>query len=277
MTRASGRESMIEYQLGVIGVGHMGEAILRGVIKAQCLPHNAIVAYDPVRKREQVLAMEFGILCAENNTIPGSCPHVLLAVKPQMMPEVLQEIKPVVREDATVISIAAGITTAFIDERLGGRGHVVRVMPNTPMTVGAGVAAVARGPRATPEDVHWTQRLFASSGIAVVMDESMMDAVTGLSGTGPAYLFYLVEAMVAAAVAEGMDPDVAEMLATQTCIGAGKLLSQTKERPEELRAAVATPGGTTERAMNILDDSGVKDRIIDAVRGATGRSRELGK
>ena len=268
---------MMEYKLGVIGVGHMGEAILRGVVESGCLAHNAIVAYDPVRKREQVLAMEFGVLCAENNTIPGSCPHVLLAVKPQVMSEVLAEIRPVVREDATVISIAAGITTAFIDEHLGGRGRIVRVMPNTPMTVGAGVAAVAGGPRATPEDVHWTQRLFASSGIAVVMDESLMDAVTGLSGSGPAYLFYLVEAMVAAAVAEGMDPDVAEMLATQTCIGAAKLLSKTKERPEELRAAVATPGGTTERAMNTLDNADVKDRIIEAVRGATQRSRELGK
>ena len=268
---------MMEYQLGVIGVGHMGEALLRGVLEADCVPHNAIVAYDPVRKREQVLAMQFGILCAENNTIPGSCPHVLLAVKPQVMPEVLAEIRPVVGKDATVISIAAGITTSFIDEHLGGTGHIVRVMPNTPMTVGSGVAAVAGGPRATPEDVHWTQRLFASSGIAVVMEESMMDVVTGLSGSGPAYLFYLVEAMVAAAVAEGMDADVAEMLATQTCIGAAKLLSRTKDRPEELRAAVATPGGTTERAMNVLDESGVKDRIVAAVRAATQRSREPGR
>ncbi len=277
MTSAHGRQDMMEYKLGVIGVGHMGEALLRGVIESQCLPHNAIVAYDPVRKREQVLAMEFGILCAENNTIPGSCPHVVLAVKPQVMPEVLTEIRPVVREDATVISIAAGITTAYIDELLGGTGHIVRVMPNTPMCVGAGVAAVARGPRATPEDVHWAQRLFASGGLAVVMDETLMDAVTGLSGTGPAYLFYLVEAMVAAAQAEGMDPDVAEMLATQTCIGAARLLSKTKERPEELRAAVATPGGTTERAMQLLDGAGVKDKFIEAVRAATRRSRELGK
>jgi pyrroline-5-carboxylate reductase len=109
------------------------------------------------------------------------------------------------------------------------------------------------------------------------MEESMMDAVTGLSGTGPAYLFYLVEAMVAAAVAEGMDAGVAKTLATQTCIGAAKLLAQTKARPEELRAAVATPGGTTERAMNLLDASGVKDRFIDAIRAATQRSRELGR
>jgi pyrroline-5-carboxylate reductase len=268
---------MMEYKLGVIGVGHMGEALLRGVVESKCLPPHAIVAYDPVRKREQVLAMEFGILCAENNTIPGSCPHVVLAVKPQVMPDVLAEIRPVVREDATVISIAAGITTSYIDEHLGGKGHVVRVMPNTPMCVGAGVAAVAGGPRATPEDVHWAQRLFASGGLSVVMEESLMDAVTGLSGTGPAYLFYLVEAMVAAAEAEGMDPDVAEMLATQTCIGAGKLLANTKERPQELRAAVATPGGTTERAMQLLDAAGVKDALVSAVRAAPARSRERGK
>ncbi|HUS92926.1 MAG TPA: pyrroline-5-carboxylate reductase [Phycisphaerae bacterium] len=268
---------MIEYELGVIGVGHMGEAILRGVLKDGSLPRNAIVAYDPNKKREQTLAMEFGILCAESNSIPGSCPHVLLAVKPQSMGDVLAEIAPVVRPDATVISIAAGITTSYIDERLGGKGRIVRVMPNTPMCVGVGVAAVARGPRATPEDVHWTQRLFATSGIAVVMEEEMMDVVTGLSGSGPAYLYYLVEAMTAAAVAEGMDPDVAEMLATQTCIGAARLLAQSKQPPSELRAAVATPGGTTERAMSTLDAAGVKDRIIEAVRAATQRSRELGK
>jgi pyrroline-5-carboxylate reductase len=268
---------MIEYQLGVIGVGNMGEAILRGVVNTNCLPRNVIVAYDPVRKREQVIAMELGILCAENNTIPGSCPHVLLAVKPQMVQTVLEDIRPVVREDATIISIAAGITTSYIDERLGGKGRIVRAMPNMPMLVGAGVTAVARGPRATPEDVHWAQRLFAASGLAIVVDESMMDAVTGLSGSGPAYLFYLVEAMTAAGVAEGMDPVVAEMLATQTCIGAGKLLAQTKKPPQELRAAVTTPNGTTERATRILDGAGVKEKFVEAIRAAAARSRELGK
>ena len=132
-------------------------------------------------------------------------------------------------------------------------------------------------PLATGEDVHWTQRMFAASGLAVVMDEELMDAVTGLSGTGPAYLFYLVEAMTAAGIAEGMDPDVAEMLATQTCIGAGKLLAHTKKPPEDLRAQVTTPNGTTQRAMETLDAAGVKDKIVEAVRAATERSRELGR
>jgi len=268
---------MIEYKLGVIGVGNMGEAILRGVIREGCLPKNAVVAFDPVRKREQVLAMEFGILCAQDNSIPGACPHVLLAVKPQMMKTVLEEIRPVVRDDATIISIAAGITTGYIDEHLGGKGHIVRAMPNTPMLVGCGVTCVASGPRATPEDVHWAQRLFGASGMAIVVEEGLMDAVTGLSGSGPAYLFYLIEAMTAAGVAEGIDPDIAAMLATQTCIGAGRLLAETKKPPESLRAAVTTPNGTTERAINIMEDAGVKDKIVEAIRAATARSKELGK
>jgi len=268
---------MIEYKLGVIGVGNMGEAILRGILREGRLTKRDVVAYDPVRKREQVLAMEFGILCAENNSIPGACPHVLLSVKPQKMKSVLEEIRPVVREDAVIISIAAGITTAYIDEHLGGKGHVVRAMPNTPMLVGCGVTAVAHGPRASAEDVHWAQRLFAASGMAIVMEEKYMDAVTGLSGSGPAYLFYLIEAMTAAGVAEGIDPDIAAMLATQTCIGAGKLLAETKKPPEQLRAAVTTPKGTTESAMNIMEAAGVKGKIVEAIRAATARSSELGR
>ena len=268
---------MAEYALGVIGAGSMGEAILRGVVKSNCLPHDAIVAYDPDEKRRQLLAGELGIRCARDNGTPGSCPHVLLAVKPRVVPAVLDEIAPVVGEDATVISIAAGITTAFIDKRLGGKGRIVRVMPNTPMLVEAGVSVIAAGPRASDQDVQWTRRIFEASGLAVVADESLMDAVTGLSGSGPAYLFYLVEAMTAAGIAEGLDPDVAEMLATQTCMGAGKLLARTNKRAQDLRAQVTTPNGTTQRAIETLEAGGVKDKIIQAIRAAAERSRELGK
>lgn len=268
---------MMDYQLGVIGVGNMGEAILRGVIRKDYLPRDAVVAYDPVRKREQVLAMEFGILCAQDNSIPGACQRVLLAVKPQMMQTVLEEIRPVVREDATIISIAAGITTGYIDEHLGGKGHIVRAMPNTPMLVGCGVTCVASGPRATSEDVHWAQRLFGASGMSIVVEETLMDAVTGVSGSGPAYLFYLIEAMTAAGVAEGIDPDIASMLATQTCIGAGRLLAETKKPAEQLRAAVTTPKGTTEKAITIMEDAGVKAKIVEAIRAAAARSKELGR
>jgi len=268
---------MIEYQLGVVGAGNMAEAILRGILTDNCLSHNEIVAYDPVVKRQQILAMEFSIMCAQDNSVPGACPRVLLAVKPQVMEEALGQIAPVVRENATIISIAAGITTEFIDRKLGGRGRIVRVMPNTPMFVGWGVSALAAGPRATSDDVQWTQKVLATSGRTVVVEESMLDAVTAVSGSGPAYFFYLIEAMTAAGVAEGLDEDVAELLAVETCIGAGQLLHHTQKQPTVLREQVTTPGGTTEAALKVMTASGVQEVLTEAVRAAAQRSRELGK
>ena len=268
---------MINYELGVIGAGNMAEAILRGVVTSGYIHRDSIVAYDPVIAREQMLAIELGILCARDNSMTGSCPHVLLAVKPTVVSAVLEEIKPVVTADSTIISIAAGVTTAFIDEKLEGKGRIVRVMPNTPMLVGAGMSAIAAGPRATNEDVHWTQRLFSASGLTVVVAEDMIDAVTAVSGSGPAYFFYLIEAMAAAGVAEGLDPAVAQMLATRTCLGAGQLLATTHKDPVLLRKQVTTPGGTTQAAIETMDASGVKDVLIAAVRAAAERSRELGK
>ena len=267
--------AMIDYELGVIGAGNMAMAILRGVVKSGYLDRNSIVAYDPVIAREQMLAIELGILC--DNSMTGSCPHVLIAVKPNVVPDVLDEIRPVVGDGATIISIAAGVRTSFIDERLGGKGRIVRVMPNTPMLVGEGMSAIAAGPRASNEDVHWTQRLFSASGLTVVMKEELIDAVTAVSGSGPAYFFYLIEAMTAAGVAEGIDPEVAEMLATRTCIGAGQLLAETRKSPEALRKQVTTPGGTTERAIRMMEAGEVKETLIAAIRAAAERSRELGK
>ncbi len=269
-------EKMVEYELGVIGAGNMAEAILRGLLAGNVLPHSAIVASDPAFERRQQITNNLSVKCVEDNLIPAACPRVLLAVKPQVMAGVLDGISDAVSEDAAVISIAAGVTTGFIDEHLGGRGRVVRVMPNTPMLAGAGVSAVAAGPRATDDDINWTKRLFAASGYVVVVAERMMDAVTAVSGSGPAYFFYLIEAMVAAGVAEGMDADIAAELATQTCAGAAKLLAESGERPEVLRTRVTSPGGTTQAAIETLDAAGVKDKLIEAVRAAAKRSRELG-
>ena len=268
---------MAEYQLGIVGAGNMAEAILRGVIGGNVLTRNAIVVSEPILERRKHLTNAIGVTCVAENSTPAACRRVLLAVKPQVIGEVLDGIAPAVGQDATVISIAAGITTSFIDSRLGRRGHVVRVMPNTPMLVGCGIAAIAAGPRATQEDLQWTQKLFAASGRTVVVAEEMMDAVTAVSGSGPAYFFYLIEAMIAAGVAEGLDPEVAAMLAVQTCCGAAKLLTETQEPPEGLRARVTSPGGTTQRAIETLEAAGVKAKLIEAVRAAAQRSRELGK
>ncbi|HUU23297.1 MAG TPA: pyrroline-5-carboxylate reductase [Phycisphaerae bacterium] len=268
---------MADYQLGVIGCGNMAEALLRGVIASNFMPLSAIVAADPAFERRQLFTGQLQIASVADNAAAASCPRVLLAVKPQVMGDVLAGIAAHVRADATVVSIAAGITTAFLDARLEGKGRIVRVMPNTPMLVGAGMTVLCAGPRATPDDLNWARKLFAVCGEAVVAEERLMDAVTAISGSGPAYFFYLIEAMIAAGVAEGLDPAVAKRLAVQTCVGAASLLVETAEPPEGLRARVTSPGGTTQRAIEAMDAAGVKDTLVAAVRAAAERSRELGK
>jgi pyrroline-5-carboxylate reductase len=267
---------MAEPQLGVIGAGNMAEALVRGVLSAGVLEAGDIVAADPDEGRRRLFADELGVEATADNTVPAGCPRVLLAVKPQVMGDVLDGFTDAVRADATVISIAAGVPTSLIDGKLGGRGRIVRVMPNTPMLAGAGVSALAAGPRATDDDLAWTRRLLAASGETVTVEENLMDAVTAVSGSGPAYFFYLIEAMVAAGVAEGLASDTAALLAARTCAGAAKLLEATGESPEALRARVTSPGGTTQRAVETLDAAGVKDALITAVRAAAQRSRELG-
>lgn len=267
---------MTKYELGVIGGGNMGEAIVRGVIRAGVLATDQIIVADPSPQRQAAISAT-GVACVADNTAAAGCGRILLAVKPQVMPAVLDEIAASVAPDALVISIAAGVRSESIEARLGGRGRIVRVMPNTPMLVGAGVAAVAAGPRATQADIDWTVRLFGACGTTIVVPEEMMDAVTAVSGSGPAYLFYLIEAMIAAGEAEGLDHDVAASLATQACAGAAKLLAESGKTPEALRAAVTSPGGTTQRAIETMEAAGVKAALIQAIRDAAHRSRELSR
>ena len=268
---------MPAYQLGVIGCGNMAEALLRGVIGANFMQISSIVACDPSLERRKVFNRELRLQVEEDNSAAASAQRVMLAVKPQVMSEVLAAIAPHVREDALVVSIAAGVTTAQLDAGLGGKGRIIRVMPNTPMLVGAGMSVLAAGPRAEKDDLLWAQKLFAICGLAIVAEEHLLDAVTAVSGSGPAYFFYLIEAMIAAGTAEGLDADVAKLLAVQTCVGAGKLLTETGEPPEGLRARVTSPGGTTQRAIETLDAAAVKDSLTAAIRAAARRSRELGE
>ncbi len=267
---------MPEYQLGVIGSGNMAEALLRGGIAANILNRNTVLAADPDFGRRQLFTRELGVTATESNAEAAGCRRVLLAVKPQAMGDVLEGIAESVLPDATVVSIVAGIRTGFIADKLGGRGHLVRVMPNTPMLVGAGISALCKGPGADDSDLAWTEKLFDACGQTVRVDESMIDAVTAVSGSGPAYFFYLIEAMVTAGVAEGLEKDAALELAVQTCRGAGQLLIESREAPEVLRAKVSSPGGTTEAAIEFLEAAGVQDTLAAAVRRAAQRSRELG-
>ena len=267
---------MNTYELGVIGGGNMAEAIVTAAAKGGMLSAGQIVVGEPSVERRRVLAEKLGVACEEHNGSTASAPRVLLAVKPQVMSDVLRQIAGDVSADALVISIAAGVSCAKLDAGLGGQGRIVRVMPNTPMLVGAGMSAVCAGPRATEDDVDWVCKLLACGGEAVVVDESQMDAVTAVSGSGPAYFFYLVEAMVAAGVAEGLSEADALALARQTCLGAGKLMADSGDAPAELRRRVTSPGGTTQRAIETMEAQNVQSAIVEAVRSAAARSRELG-
>lgn len=267
---------MSNYELGIIGAGNMSEAILRGALDAGFLDPSQVIAADPDGSRREVFG-ELGVTVTDDNTAAAQAPRVLLAVKPQVMAEVLAGLAKAVAPDAMVISIAAGVKCKTLDEALGGRGRLVRVMPNTPALVGEGASGVAAGPRGRTEDVEWVSRLLTSSGgLAVTVDEDQLDAVTAVSGSGPAYVFYLVEAMVAAGVAEGLAEDTALQLAAQTCLGAGKLLIESQQSPGELRRRVTSKGGTTQRAIETLDADNVRDKLVRAVRAAAARSRELG-
>lgn len=267
---------MTTHTLGVIGGGNMAEALLRGAIKGNVLRAGEIVVSEPLPARREAMAA-LGLAVTDDNAAAAACEHVLLAVKPQMMAGVLAQIAPVMRSDALVISIAAGISTARIDSLLGGRGRIVRVMPNTPMMVGEGMSGLAAGPRATDADLLWTRRLTDASGKSVVLAEDQIDALTAVSGSGPAYFFYVIEAMVAAGVAEGLDEPTALLLASQTCAGAAALLAGSGESPQVLRARVTSPGGTTQRAIETLDAANVRAAFTSAVRAAAARSRELGR
>lgn len=266
---------MDKLELGIIGGGNMAEAVLGGMIGGGIVRASDVVVSDPDPARRQAMS-RIGVAVASENRAAATRICILLAVKPQVMAEVLDEIAQTVASQAVVISIAAGITTSFIDERLGGAGRIVRVMPNTPMLVGAGMSAITAGPRATDDDVQLAQRIFACGGKVVVVPERMMDAVTAVSGSGPAYLFYLIEAMIDAGVAEGLEAETAVTLAVQTCAGAVELLKKTDQSPQQLRARVTSPGGTTQRAIESLDSSGVKESLITAIHAAAARSRELG-
>ncbi|MFP4353760.1 MAG: pyrroline-5-carboxylate reductase [Phycisphaerae bacterium] len=268
---------MAEKTLGVIGAGNMAEAILRGVIGSDLLAPEQIVVSEPLQERRDAICDLLGIECTAENAATACCSHVLLAVKPQILDGVLEQIAAEVHPEAVVISIAAGYRTAKIDSKLGGRGKIIRVMPNTPMLVGAGISALACGPRADTEDMQWARDLFAACGRTVLLDEEKMDAVTAVSGSGPAYVFYLAEAMIAAGIANGLGPQAASDLAIETVHGAAKLLQQTGEAPETLRKRVTSPNGTTEAAIGELDKRNVAADIVAAITAAARRSKDLGK
>ncbi|KPK16696.1 MAG: pyrroline-5-carboxylate reductase [Myxococcales bacterium SG8_38] len=268
----------VDHTIAFIGAGNMASAIIRGLVATSTVPAERILAADPEEERLQFLESKLGIRVTKDNTrAVHEASVVVLAVKPQTFPQVLPVVSAALDRQTLVISIAAGISTRLIERALPEGTRVVRTMPNTPALVGAGATAIAGGAHATDRDLALAETLFRSVGIAVTVPEDQIDAVTGLSGSGPAYVFAMVEALRDAGTAEGLPEETALRLASQTVFGAARLLLEEKESPEVLRQRVTSPGGTTRAGLDALEAAGFADALRGAVRAATRRSVELGK
>lgn len=267
----------IDKTISFIGAGNMAEAMIRGLLKGDVFAPDKITASGPLEDRSNELRDQYRIKATTNNREAARAQIVVLSVKPQILSRVLDEISSEVDSDSLVISIAAGVPVAAIQSRLAPGTRVVRAMPNTPALVDAAATAIARGEHARDTDLADAKRIFDSIGITVILDESQLDAVTGLSGSGPAYVFLILEALSDAGVKVGLSRRTAQLLAAQTLLGSAKLLLETNEHPGRLKDMVTSPGGTAITGLHTLEAGGVRTTLINAVEAATVRSRELGE
>ena len=262
--------------LGFIGAGNMAEAIGRGILAAGIYPAEQMLAADPNPQRRALFSQQLHISALPDSaSVAERCQTILLAVKPQMIGPVLEQLRPAIAPDVLVISIVAAVSTGFINRHLLPSTRVVRVMPNTPMLVGAGTSALARGKDATDTDMALATRIFGSCGVVLQIKESAMNAVTSLSGSGPAYVFYLCEALAHAGEQLGLSPADAQLLARQTIIGAGTLLAKSHESATLLRQKVTSPGGFTQAAIQNMEAANYFSLISSALQAAAKRGDEL--
>ncbi len=265
-----------QFTIGLIGAGNMADALIKGLLKRHVLPPSAVWATNRSnRERLTALGARYGI-----RTTPAKPPLldaanvVILAVKPKDMQEVLDEIAGAVRPDQLVLSVVAGIPLSMLEPQLG-TAPVIRAMPNTSAAVLASATALTAGTHATEEHLKTATRIFDAVGDTVVVPEEVLDVVTGLSGSGPAYVYHLIEAMIHAGTELGLTGDLARRLAVQTLVGAARMLAESAEDPGELRRRVTSPGGTTMAALRVLEEHGFAHAVHEAVGRAAARSREL--
>ncbi len=265
-------------KVGFIGGGNMGEALIKGLIAANLVPGEAVYASDVRIERLRALDQQYGVqLCEDNAELVRQADIVILAVKPQIMAPVVRQIASAVTRKKLLISIAAGVSTATIRAALGKDARLIRVMPNTPALVLEGVTAIAKAEGLEPGDLDTAGEIFSAVGRVVTLDEELMDAVTGLSGSGPAYVAIVVESLADGGVKMGLDRLTAMTLATQTVLGAARLMLETGMHPGALKDMVSSPGGTTIAGIAALEEGGIRHNLIRAVERATQRSRELGR
>jgi pyrroline-5-carboxylate reductase len=260
--------------IAILGGGVMGETLLSGLIRSGRQPGQLLVAHRRPERREE-LTERYGVEAVTSAEAAERADTLVLVVKPQDMSALLAEIGPSVTSAQLVVSLAAGITSAVIESRLAEGVPVVRVMPNTPALVDAGMAAVSPGTHCTEEQIEHAMDLLRATGKVIRVPEKLQDAVTAVSGSGPAYLFFVVEAMIEAGVHLGLPRATATELVIQTVVGSAKLLAETGEHPTVLREQVTSPAGTTAAAIRELEDHKVRAAFLSALEAARNRSREL--
>jgi len=269
---------LASYTIGFIGAGNMAEALIRGLVRGGHVPANRITASGPRSERLDELVASYGIAIAlDNRELARGARLVVLSVKPQILDKVLREVGDQLQPGTLVVSIAAGVDTEAIERAVPDGVHVVRAMPNTPALVGAGATAIAPGKHASASDLATAKALFDAVGVTVVLDEVHLDAVTGLSGSGPAYIFLILEALSDAGVKVGLSRRNAQLLAAQTVMGSAKMLLETEEHVGRLKDMVTSPGGTAIAGLHTLEEGGLRTTLINAVETATKRARELGR
>ncbi|HEX7289280.1 MAG TPA: pyrroline-5-carboxylate reductase [Candidatus Angelobacter sp.] len=270
-------QSTGQKKIAVLGCGKMGTILLQGFLAHGLVAKDEVVATVQHEEHRRELSRELGgvTVTTDNRGAVENAPVVLLGVKPQALPQLLEEISPVLAPETLLISIAASTTTGFIQQKVAKSVHVVRAMPNTPAMVGAAMTALCAGPSARKHHLETAKSLFESVGRAVIVDEKHFDAITALSASGPAFAFVILESMAEAGVSVGLPRDLATMLAAQTLFGSAKLALETGHHPALLKDAVTTPAGCTIEGLIELEKGGLRVTIMNAVIKTTSRAREL--
>lgn len=265
-------------RIGFIGAGRMATALAQGLVRSGFVTPERIVAGDVEPAARTAFEHAVGAATViDNAAVVAGADVIVLAVKPQSLAPVLQELQPLLKSEQLVVSIVAGATIKSLTSMLSAKVRIMRVMPNTPCLVGRGASAYSLGPHASRQDAEFAQALLSTVGLAVEVPESQLDAVTGLSGSGPAYAFQVIEALSDGGVCAGLPRDVATRLAAQTLLGAAAMVLETGQHPAALKDAVASPGGTTIAGLHELERGGLRAALMNAVTAATRRSCELGR
>jgi len=267
---------MLTQRIGFIGAGQMASALGQGLVRAGLVPPDRVLASDPAAEaRERFARATGGQVTADNRAVAAQADVVVLAVKPQHMPHVLGELAGKIGGEKLVVSIAAGVRLAVLAERLGSQARLVRVMPNTPCLVGQGASAYSLGGKATTEDGDLVGKMLGAVGVAYQVEEKLLDAVTGLSGSGPAFAYVMIEALSDGGVRMGLPRQVATALAAQTLRGAAEMVLHSGDHPAVLKDRVASPAGTTIAGLQALESGGLRAALIAAVEAATRRAEQL--